>query len=703
MKRLAFIVSAFLSVLTLAVSGSPVAALTAQERWHYANLDIDFIDDPCTQPAAVQNGNIDAPKGSWDSSKDGVNPPYILEQFAIELLRDIALKRGVDPSNTVTQDHVIALVTFAYGEGGGITNDDFWNPFNTGYNDPDLLATAHSTSGVQAFKSFDAGVEANARVMAGAPDSHFQTRLGNVLTDPNSNVAAFFHTLTYFQETTGNAEWATASLQNPAQYYNNYITLAKDITSHWDTKASLVMRGAPGDPKNKTDASKLTYHPNGSGGTPSQNTNGTNDTNATCCDIGTTNGTYTIVLDPGHISDLHSVTDDTGLIDQDYPNHPELEDVWAVSQTVRNKLIADGYTVIMTKQDMSGRLDQTYVTLHERAQIAIDNHAALAVSIHDDAAQPFDTANNIVYAQAAGQYRQTPAGKKVNIYAGPTAIAASQKAAQAMVAARQTDEGHSVRFTTDATNDIGTRLPSPGSIWMVQLFSTVPWIYNEAGGHSAGMSGLSDADKQKYAKGLIDGIEAAVPRRQGDNGAASTTQTSDCAQNNGNAQGISAQAERLAWPQGGHGPFKSDATALYQQVEPSKGGAGFASDAADDLPFSDCGVFVATTMRSSGADPNYPRRGTDVQLNYLLSHPQKYQRVHGKNTTDPQNASDNMEAGDIMVTTSGVGHTYLFTGKWGDKNAYNSASASWHGHVPQATNFEQDSGGQHFAVFKMIQ
>jgi hypothetical protein len=50
-----------------------------------------------------------------------------------------------------------------------------------------------------------------------------------------------------------------------------------------------------------------------------------------------------------------------------------------------------------------------------------------------------------------------------------------------------------------------------GNIWLVQLLARVPWIYNEAGGNSAGRAGLSAADKAKYADGLIASVEACIP------------------------------------------------------------------------------------------------------------------------------------------------------------------------------------------------
>ena len=59
--------------------------------------------------------------------------------------------------------------------------------------------------------------------------------------------------------------------------------------------------------------------------------------------------------------------------------------------------------------------------------------------------------------------------------------------------------------------DLGGRGLQSGNIWIVQLLSHVPWIYNEAGGNSAGMSGLDPHDKQIYANGLVASVEACLP------------------------------------------------------------------------------------------------------------------------------------------------------------------------------------------------
>jgi hypothetical protein len=116
-----------------------------------------------------------------------------------------------------------------------------------------------------------------------------------------------------------------------------------------------------------------------------------------------------------------------------------------------------------------------------------------------------------------------------------------------------------------------------------------------------------------------------------------------------------------------------------------------------DLPYSDCGVFVATVMKMSGVDPNYYSRGTNDQYAYIQKHPEKYKIIH-----DPQSTAD-LPPGQavIMITEPGVavGHTYIYTGdyKGSDGRTYNSAAASLGGHVPEADGFYQ--GGSENQTF----
>ena len=90
------------------------------------------------------------------------------------------------------------------------------------------------------------------------------------------------------------------------------------------------------------------------------------------------------------------------------------------------------------------------------------------------------------------------------------------------------------------------------------------------------------------------------------------------------------------------------------------------SSGQDEL--TDCGVFVATVMRMSGADPDYARRGTSVQMDYL--------RSSGKyDLFDNLNNEGQLQPGDIFIID---GHTYLYTGNYegSDGRTYNAASAS---------------------------
>ncbi|TWD80366.1 peptidase M23-like protein [Kribbella amoyensis] len=134
----------------------------------------------------------------------------------------------------------------------------------------------------------------------------------------------------------------------------------------------------------------------------------------------------------------------------------------------------------------------------------------------------------------------------------------------------------------------------------------------------------------------------------------------------------------LAWDTPGHGKNRSDARPSYQEAMPKYNGA------TDIDPYSDCGVFVATVMVMSGVDKDYQRRSTGEQLKYVRAS-SKYETFD--NITDV----DQLRPGDILVKGSEggeVGHTYLYTGnyKGGDGKTYNAASASLHGHVPEATN-----------------
>jgi hypothetical protein len=150
----------------------------------------------------------------------------------------------------------------------------------------------------------------------------------------------------------------------------------------------------------------------------------------------------------------------------------------------------------------------------------------------------------------------------------------------------------------------------------------------------------------------------------------------------GGTSALVTKAISLAWPkpacqQTYNGEQRSgckDPLAAYKSANVNKGG---------DDPYTDCGTFVATSMRKSGSDPKYPPVGTAVQRSYVLDHPEKFEVItnpNGKigdaNDTDKRS----VHPGDVMIYNdgSGSGHTLIY----GGGGVYPTISASWHDHSP---------------------
>ncbi len=186
-----------------------------------------------------------------------------------------------------------------------------------------------------------------------------------------------------------------------------------------------------------------------------------------------------------------------------------MQDVFAVAELAKTQLEADGYRVVMTKNNVDDR-----VSLGQRAAVANKVHAALALSLHDQAGSnggiQFQQGNNTVYYQSVGGYRETPSGKRIT-FTDQGVAATSKRFGQIFQTQRAAAEGHSIRLQGDVGYDLGSRNLPAGDMWMVQLLAKVPWIYNEAGGNSAGMSGLNSSDRQKYARGIVASVEKCVP------------------------------------------------------------------------------------------------------------------------------------------------------------------------------------------------
>lgn len=158
----------------------------------------------------------------------------------------------------------------------------------------------------------------------------------------------------------------------------------------------------------------------------------------------------------------------------------------------------------------------------------------------------------------------------------------------------------------------------------------------------------------------------------------------------GDTSTIVKAALTYAWPNKGkhNGTSKSLAKPSYQTGMPQYNDYSNAGS----TPWTDCGVFVGTVMRASGADPKYVGRGTSSQLDYV--------RTSGKfNAFIPKDTTEMLKyPGAVMVLD---GHTYIYTGEYtgDDGKKYTIAQASLGDHPPEAGNlFLSDSRGPYTAA-----
>lgn len=145
---------------------------------------------------------------------------------------------------------------------------------------------------------------------------------------------------------------------------------------------------------------------------------------------------------------------------------------------------------------------------------------------------------------------------------------------------------------------------------------------------------------------------------------------------------IVATGKQFAWETSGHGYTQADAKPNYVAAVKKY------NPHTDTNPYSDCGIYTATTMRASGVDPSYAGRGTGLQWSYVTAHPEKYRIIDVSSTAD-------LQPGDVLFRgAGGGGHTSLYIGPQPLGDPFESAivlSASLEtpspgeGHVPQVS------------------
>lgn len=218
-----------------------------------------------------------------------------------------------------------------------------------------------------------------------------------------------------------------------------------------------------------------------------------------------------IVIDPGHSGhDIRQRNKATGLIDFDYPNYPEITEVFDVSTCVAANLRQLGYRVILTKKNA-----ESTVSLTRRAEIANNAHADLAISVHDDHSQT--PSFQAVYSQRGvkhdGHYHAMwrGSGATYTKFDLPKVARESARYTRIIAAARSKAQHRPVEITEEDFS--GRSGLEPGNLALVQLLATVPWVYSESGALTDGSTTrqLPISAETAYAKGILDGIVAAVP------------------------------------------------------------------------------------------------------------------------------------------------------------------------------------------------
>ena len=370
----------------------------------------------------------------------------------------------------------------------------------------------------------------------------------------------------------------------------------------------------------------------------------------------------TIFLDPGHGAAISQYVDQsTGLADRETDNGQESQDVLDVANRIKAELEKTGYTVVLARSD-----NTTQVSKRARVDAAVAAKAQLAVSLHTD------TSLNQVWAQKVGTSRSYN-GKTVT-FTNEANAKKSQDVANAMAATRSAAEGDKVTTDPDNTQQASSfgrgDVPSKGNISLVQLWgSEVPWVYNEIS-RDVGKTGLSEARKNAYTKGVVDAIKQTIKGGESDG---------TCANNKSFAGGNLADTTKAyAWPT--YKGLTIAATTAWQDASQKARSEGRYIGGIQH-PGIDCGGFVTTLLVDSGFAPNYNYGGKLSAGAGATPTQRAWADANWENLGPGSkiNVAD-LQPGDVAHLP---GHTFVFVGNI-DGFESNIASASLDERAPMA-------------------
>jgi len=424
-----------------------------------------------------------------------------------------------------------------------------------------------------------------------------------------------------------NNEWNTMKLQKNIE----------DATVFWHNNFEVSSDSASEVLANRGGAAKDIYQQFSGKTTTSSGSSSSSSSSSSSAGSATA---PTIFIDPGHGGAIAPYIDQqSGLKTSESHNMPESADVLDVANRVKTALEGAGYKVALARTT-----NDQQVKFRDRANAAASANASLGVSIHTT---PGDI--NQAWPQRLGTYRQY--GSHKDTFNEKDTAQKSEAFANIFAKTRTASEGHTV--TTDPGNVQeaksfgGSRndIDSKGNTPLIELWSPkVPWVYNEIGQDKG--TAISDALKQKYADGIIKGVEESIPY----------TKTDQC----GNAAAVSGDLAKTifsyAWPDYHAAPYTTkkpeyDAAVKKAQSEHRYVGGGI-------YPGIDCGGFVTTVMIDSGFEPKYNSSGKGG--NVVSQHDwatKNWQKVGDGSSIDVAK----LQQGDVAYS-SDLGHTFIYAG-----------------------------------------
>lgn len=237
------ILTLLLVVLFTVISSAPSFALPPEQKKIFDSGILDFdIAAGCASGSSGLTGTGDSTNAgetyvAWNS---GLQPPYIMEQFVIEVLKYIADFKNVPRENVVTREHTAALLAFALGEGGDIANSSRFNLFNTSALRDDPQAMPYAAGGVDgrlAYANFDVGIKATGGTML----EPRYTRIIDALLRKESTAQDVLYNYTHYSQFPGNGWWAEQNeIDGEEAYYQKELSLLRQINADYSIAATII-------------------------------------------------------------------------------------------------------------------------------------------------------------------------------------------------------------------------------------------------------------------------------------------------------------------------------------------------------------------------------------------------------------------------------------------------------------------------------